>query len=42
MKQAYYSNVVTNLHLRKQIKESYLKNMALAQTFNTFVVSISK
>jgi len=35
MKQEYRSNTVTNIHIRKQIKESYLKNIELADTFNT-------
>jgi len=42
MKQEYHSNAVTNLHIRKQIKESSLKNIELAETFNTSVATISK
>lgn len=42
MKQEYHSNAVTNLHIRKQIKESSLKNIELADTFNTSVATISK
>jgi hypothetical protein len=33
---------VTNLHIRKQIKKSSLKNIELAETFNTSVATISK
>ena len=42
MKQVYHANAVTNLHIRNQIKESSLKNIALAETFNTSVATISK
>jgi len=42
MKQEYHTNAVTNLHIRKQIKESSLKNFELANTFNTSVATISK
>jgi predicted RNA-binding protein with PIN domain len=42
MKQEYHTNAVTNLHIRKQIKESSLKNIELAGTFNTSVATISK
>jgi hypothetical protein len=33
---------VTNLHIRKQIKKSSLKNIESAETFNTSVATISK
>jgi len=42
MKQEYHSNAVTNLHIRKQIKESSLTNFELANMFNTSVTTISK
>lgn len=42
MKQEYHTNAVTNLHIRKQIKESSLKNFKLAKAFNTSVATISK
>jgi transposase InsO family protein len=42
MKQEYHTNAVTNLHIRKQIKESSLKNFELAEAFNTSVATISK
>ncbi|MGC9375661.1 MAG: DDE-type integrase/transposase/recombinase [Bacteroidales bacterium] len=42
MKQEYHTNAVTNLHIRKQIRESSLKNFELAETFNTSVATISK
>jgi transposase-like protein len=42
MKQAYHSNAVTNLHIRRQIKESSLTNFELAETFNTSAATISK
>ena len=42
MKQEYHSNAVTNLHIRKQIKESSLTNFELAGMFNTSVTTISK
>jgi len=42
MKQEYHSNALTNLHIRKQIKESSLKNFELADMFNTSVTTISK
>lgn len=42
MKQEYHSNAVTNIHIRKQIQESSLKNTELAENFNTSVTTISK
>jgi DNA-binding transcriptional regulator YiaG len=42
MKQEHHKNAVTNLHIRKQIKESSLKNIESAETFNTSVATISK
>ncbi len=42
MKQEYHSNAVANLHIRKQIKESYSTNFELADMFNTSVTTISK
>lgn len=42
MKQEYHSNAVTNLHNRKQIKESSLTNLQLASIYNTSPVTISK
>jgi len=34
MKQEYHSNAVTNLHNRRQIKKSSLKNYELANLYN--------
>jgi DNA-binding transcriptional regulator YiaG len=42
MKQEYHANAVTNLHIRKQIKESSLKDIELAEAFNTSIATISK
>jgi len=42
MKQEYHSNALTNLHIRKQIKESSSTNFELADMFNTSVTTISK
>jgi len=42
MKQAYHSNAVTNIHIRRQIKESSFTNFELAKTFNTSAATISK
>ncbi|MDD3806797.1 MAG: hypothetical protein PHE86_02000 [Candidatus Marinimicrobia bacterium] len=42
MKQVYHPNAVTNVHIRKQIKESSLTNFQLAQTFHTSPATISK
>ena len=42
MKQEYHTNAGTNLHICKQIKKSSLKNIELAETFNTSVATISK
>jgi len=42
MQQVYHSNAVTNIHIRRQIKESYLTNFQLAQTFHTSPTTISK
>ena len=42
MKQEYHSNAVTNLHIRKQIKESNLKNEELSVAFKTSISTISK
>ncbi len=40
--QVYHSNAVTNIHIRRQIKESSLTNFQLAQTFHTSPATISK
>jgi len=42
MKHQYHKNAVTNLHVRKQIKESSLTNIELAERFDTSVATISK
>lgn len=42
MQQDYHSNAVTNIHIRRQIKESSLTDFQLAQTFHTSPVTISK
>jgi len=42
MQQDYHSNAVTNIHIRRQIKESSLTNFQLAQTFHTSPATISK
>jgi len=42
MKQVYHPNAVTNVHVRRQIKESSLTNFELAQTFHTSPATISK
>ena len=42
MQQVYHSNAVTNIHIRRQIKESSLTNFQLAQTFHTSPTTISK
>ena len=42
MKQVYHPNAVTNVHIRRQIKESSLTNFQLTQTFHTPPVTISK
>ncbi len=42
MKQEYHSNAVTNLHNRREIKKSSLKNYELANLYNTPTASISK
>ena len=39
MKQEYHSNAVTNLHIRKQIKESSLKNIGTKEV-KAFVVAV--
>lgn len=42
MKQEYHSNAVTNLHNRREIKKSSLKNYELAYLYNTSNATISK
>ncbi len=42
MKQTYHSNAVTNIHIRKQIKESSLTNFELFEKFNISIATISK
>lgn len=42
MKQEYHSNAVTNLHNRREIKKSSLKNSELANLYNTSTATISK
>jgi transposase-like protein len=42
MQQVYHSNAVTNVHIRRQIKESSLTNFQLAKTFHTSPATISK
>jgi hypothetical protein len=42
MKQEYHAHTVTNLYIRKQIKESFLKNIELAEAFSTSFATISK
>ena len=42
MLQVYHPNAVTNIHIRRQIKESPLTNFQLAQIFNTSPTTISK
>ena len=42
MQQVYHSNAVTNIHIRRQIKESSLTNIELAEKFDTSVATISK
>jgi len=42
MQQVYHSNAVTNIHIRRQIKESSLTNFQLAQTFHNSPTTISK
>ena len=42
MQQVYHPNAVTNIHIRRQIKESSLTNVELAQTFHTSPATISK
>ena len=42
MKQVYHPTAVTNVHIRRQIKESSLTNFQLAQTFHTSPATISK
>jgi len=42
MQQVYHSNAVTNIHIRRQIKESSLTNIELVERFDTSVATISK
>ena len=42
MKQEYHSNAVTNISMRKLIKESGLTNSELANKYNISEVTISK
>jgi transposase-like protein len=42
MKQEYHTNAVTNIHIRKQIKTSLLKNFELAKAYKTSVTTVSK
>lgn len=42
MKQEYHSNALTNIHIRKQIKESSATNSELADIFNISIATISK
>ena len=42
MRQVYHSNAVTNLHIRTEIRNSYLTNLELADKYNTSTATISK
>ena len=42
MKQVYHSNAVTNIHIRSEIRNSYLTNLELADKYNTSIATISK
>ena len=42
MEQVYHSNAVTNLHIRKEIRNSNFTNLELAKKYHTSAATISK